>query len=152
LGEGKKRRGIKKGRRKKINSFEEDNIFHSRKHPRVQLEMEVEYKKGSKFERAVSHNISKGGMFIKSEEPLPEDKNTVVKFVIDPEKEPLKVRSRVAWTRGGEQSSITKQPPGMGVEFIFEDESERNMIREFVRDLFDLLRIMAITQKKKTDN
>ncbi len=152
MGESKKRKG--KGKKEKETKSFNDNgdIFHSRKHPRVQLEMEVEYKKGKRFEKAVSHNISRGGMFIKSEAPLPEEKTTVVKFVIDAEKQPLEVQSRVAWTREPHRDTLSKQPPGMGVEFMYEDESKRDTVGEFVRDLFDLLRIMAITEKKKTDN
>lgn len=128
---------------------ERDKVFYSRKHPRVPLEMEVEYMNGEAMKKGVTNDISRGGLYIKSDSPLEEGKLTVVKFTLEKEKAPLELRAKVVWRNEGMEGKKMKKPRGMGLEFVEENEEKKRIVREFVRDLTDLLRIMAITNKRK---
>ncbi|GEM_PF-2468570 len=153
MAEELKKTGRKKGKKQKRKGkiVNGERVFHSRKHPRVPLLMEVEYTKGRKLNKGLSHDISHGGVFISSSDPLPGGKTTTIRFVLDPEKEPLKIKGRVAWVLEREKESISHHPTGMGVEFLFDDDKKRVVMGEFVRDLLDLIRIMAITESKRKD-
>lgn len=146
----------KKGEKKRVKSDMEpmdkqnkEHVFHSRKYPRVPLEMEVEYQNGDDFVSGRSRDIGQGGMYIKSESPLNDGINTKIRFVLDKGKETVEVGARVAWTSKGEDRKRDILPRGMGVEFVENDQEKRKLIGEFVRDLSDLMRIMAITNKRR---
>lgn len=145
----KKDGGKEKGAKPTSKTGKREKIFYSRKHSRVPLEMEVEYMNGETMKRGVTINISRGGLYIKSDKPLEEGKFTVVKFVLEKEKVPLELQARVVWRNEGVESGKMKKPTGMGLEFVEKDEEKNRVVKEFVRDLTDLLRIMAITNKKK---
>jgi len=145
----------KKPRKKREKKGKETNsgqLFHTRKHARVTLQMDVEYNIGEQFEKGVSYNISRGGIFIESDKTLPEGETTTLRFVLDAEQAPVEIKGRVAWVRREEGKSLVEHPAGMGVEFIYDDEKSRNLVSGFVRDLFDLLRIMAIAEKHRKDH
>ena len=126
-----------------------EKIFHSRKHQRVPLEMDVQYLNGENYIDARSRDISVGGMYIASSRPLKDDCRTRVRFLLDKEKEAIEVEGRVAWTNEEEALRRKSHPAGMGVEFTEKDDGKRRVVKEFVRDLTDLLRIMAIANKRR---
>ena len=150
MGEQKKSRRKKEEREKQTSG--EERIFHSRKYARVSLQMDVEFDNGRQFEKGASHNISFGGIFVKSEKPLPLGEMTRVRFVLDPEKKPVEIGGRIAWVRNPEEKPLADNPTGMGIEFIYENDDSRKLVGGFVRDLFDLLRIMAISEKYKNNH
>lgn len=147
----RKKKGGEKGKetRPTPKADEKEKIFYSRKHPRVPLEMEVEYMNGETMKKGLTNDISRGGVYIKADQPLEEGKLTVVKFVLEKEKSPLELQAKVVWRNESVGGKKVKKPIGMGLEFVEENEDKKMVIREFVRDLTDLLRIMAITNKKK---
>jgi len=126
-----------------------EKVFHTRKYPRVPLAMDVEYQSGERFVSGQSHDIGHGGMFIKSESPLGDGLNTKIRFVMDKEREVVEVEGRVAWTNKGQERKRETLPKGMGIEFVESNQEKRKLIHDFVRDLTDLMRIMAITNKRR---
>ena len=143
---GKKRAGKDMGQKDKQP---QEKVFHSRKHPRVPIEMDVEYRYGESFVPGKSRNIGQGGMYIQSESPLSDGINTRIRFVLDKESDAVEVDGRVAWSNSGEERRREPLPSGMGIEFVENNENKRKLIGEFVRDLTDIMRIMAITSKKR---
>lgn len=139
----------KKKAAKKKKKMNDERVFHSRKHPRIPFNMEVEFKTGDSFIKGESENISRGGIFIKSDELLPGGEKTFIKFVLDPELKPVEIESRVAWVQKSGEKYPADVLSGMGVEFIDGDTDKKKIVGNFVRDLFDLWRIMAITEKRK---
>ena len=139
----------KRGRKNIKDKRSKGRIFHSRKHPRVSLEMDVEFHDGNDLVPGKSRDIGAGGIYIASSNPLPDGSDTQIRFVLDPEKDAMKVGGRVAWTNDGQERKLDTHPVGMGVEFVEKDEQKRKAIGEFVRDITDLLRIMAITNKRR---
>jgi len=80
---------------------------------RIPLSLEVEYRTAGAFLVAYTSNLSKGGLFIETERPVPVGTVLMLSFTI-PSGERLQVRAVVAWLRP--QPSEGK-PAGMGVEF-----------------------------------
>ena len=134
------------------NKDKSSKVFYSRRYQRVPLEMEVEYRDGENFVKAKSRNISQGGMFIESRTPLPDGGCTRVRFVIEKDRDAVELEGKVAWSCAESERKRETAPTGMGVEFIEKDGEKRELVGRFVRDLTDLLRIMAITGKRKRDN
>ena len=128
---------------------DKERVFHSRKYNRVPIEMEVEFQTDNDFVPGWSRDISPGGIYVKSGAPLKNGATTRIRFILDKEKEPVEVDCKVAWTNEGEIRKREADPRGMGIEFVDKDNNKRQVIREFVRDLTDLLRIMAVSNKRR---
>ncbi|RMG99362.1 MAG: hypothetical protein D6705_03565 [Deltaproteobacteria bacterium] len=82
-----------------------------RRHPREPVRFHVLFEDGESFDIATVENVSDGGLFVRTEQPLVPGTEVhlaplgEVDDLLDP------VRARVAW------SSAT-QPGGMGLEFL----------------------------------
>lgn len=99
----------------------------NRKTPRAPIELKVEYKKMNTFFADYTKNISKGGTFIKTERPLPVGTEFVFKLTLPKRAAPFELQGAVVWTN---QASEIQRPDvadmGMGIRFIFDNESERD--------------------------
>ncbi|HEX9297557.1 MAG TPA: TIGR02266 family protein [Polyangiaceae bacterium] len=106
----------------------------TRKDPRAKvLTMTVRYKSATidEFIEHHSHDVSRGGIFIKTPSPfLP---GTLLKFEIRiaDDKPMLQGVGRVVWKRDAPAAGPDK-PAGMGVKFIKVDEASRNLIDRLV--------------------
>src|SRR4051794_8262563 len=106
----------------------------TRKDPRAKvLSMTVRYKSATvdEFIEHHSHDVSRGGIFIKTPSPfLP---GTLLKFEIRiaDDKPMLQGVGRVVWKRDSTTSGPDK-PAGMGVKFIKVDESSRALVDRLV--------------------
>src|SRR5271165_3665023 len=97
----------------------------TRKDPRAKvLSMTVRYKSATvdEFIDNHSHDVSKGGIFIKTPSPFPP--GTLLKFEIRiaGDKAVIAGVGRVVWKREAGQAS-GENPAGMGVKFIKLDDS-----------------------------
>lgn len=106
----------------------------TRKDPRARvLQMTVRYKSATvdEFIEHHSHDVSRGGIFIKTPSPFPA--GTLLKFEIRLQDEQTVIAGvgRVVWKREPAQASDT-QPAGMGVKFIKIDEKSKAVITRLV--------------------
>src|SRR5687767_2383773 len=106
----------------------------TRKDPRAKvLTMTVRYKSANldEFIEHHSHDVSRGGMFIKTPSPFPA--GTLLKFEvrISADQRVMQGVGRVVWKRDPADSH-DPQPPGMGVKFIKIDEASRAVIDQLV--------------------
>lgn len=62
-------------------------------------------------------NMSTGGMFIESSNPLPVDTLLQVELML-PGKTPITCKARVAWTNGPHSLKKHSLPYGMGLQFL----------------------------------
>lgn len=123
---------------------------------RAPITLRVDYKRLNSFFADYTKNISKGGTFIKTTRPLPIGTEFV--FVLHlpstgkavpetaaagdapPPSEPprgtarLALRGVVRWCPSAEEIAGGK-PPGMGIEFLFADDTERAKVHGFVEEL-----------------
>src|SRR5262245_16932542 len=106
----------------------------TRKDPRAKvLSMTVRYKSATvdEFIEHHSHDVSRGGIFIKTPSPFPP--GTLLKFEIriQDEQSVLAGVGRVVWKR--ESSEATgESPAGMGVKFIKIDDKSKALIQRLV--------------------
>ncbi|MFO7179979.1 MAG: TIGR02266 family protein, partial [Pseudomonadota bacterium] len=106
----------------------------TRKDPRAKvLSMTVRYKSATldEFIEHHSHDVSRGGMFIKTPSPFPP--GTLLKFEVKlaDEKRVMQGVGRVVWKREVAESTESR-PAGMGVKFIKIDEESRRTIDRLV--------------------
>jgi uncharacterized protein (TIGR02266 family) len=106
----------------------------TRKDPRAKvLTMTVRYKSATvdEFIEHHSHDVSRGGIYIKT--PSPFQPGTLLKFEIRiaDDKPMLQGVGRVVWKRESAGPGSEK-PAGMGVKFIKVDEASRNLIDRLI--------------------
>lgn len=91
------------------------------RHP---IELKIEYKKQNAFFSDYSHNISKGGTFIATSQPLPVGTQFKFRLAIPGLEKDFELNAEVMWVRGPDLVGAgDRQPAGMGIKFIFDDES-----------------------------
>jgi len=108
-----------------------------RTHPRAPIELKVEYKKLNTFFADYTKNISKGGTFIKTRRPLAVGTEFVFKLVVPNLSEPIALRGKVKWVVTEQQAGSDPSNPeaGMGIRFVYDDESHRARIEAEVERL-----------------
>lgn len=105
-----------------------------RRETRAPIELKVEYKRLNSFFADYTRNISRDGMFIKTEKPLGIGTEFVFKLQVPQLDNPLELHGRVQWTVKPEQAS-EEQEAGMGIGFIYENEAERQRVMAIVEKL-----------------
>jgi len=108
-----------------------------RQHARARVEIEVEYFLLDKFISDYTRNISQGGLFIRSERLLERGTELSFKLNVPRLDEPLEVKGRVAWVRTAEQAEREAKEPGMGVQFVYDSDEDRQLVERTVRDLIE---------------
>jgi len=106
----------------------------TRKDPRAKvLSMTVRYKSATldEFIEHHSHDVSRGGMFIKTPQPFPP--GTLLKFEvrIAEDRKVMQGVGRVVWKRDL-NSADAERPGGMGVKFIKLDDDSRRLIDQLL--------------------
>ena len=109
-------------------------VENSRKDPRAKvLSMTVRYKSATldEFIEHHSHDVSRGGMYIKTPQPFPP--GTLLKFEvkIGADQRLMQGVGRVVWRRQSDEATES-HPSGMGVKFIKLDEESKALIGQLV--------------------
>lgn len=101
-----------------------------RKEDRAPITLRVEYKRVNTFFADYTKNISKGGTFIRTARPL--DVGTEFNFVLSlPESVQLELKGVVKWVVT-EADATADKPGGMGIQFVFGDDSQREAVERVV--------------------
>ena len=101
-----------------------------RKADRAPITLRVEYKRINTFFADYTKNISKGGTFIRTARPL--DIGTEFMFVLSlPESVQLELKGIVKWVVT-EAEATEEKPAGMGIEFVFADDGQRQAVERVV--------------------
>ena len=100
---------------------------------RAPITLRVDYKRLNTFFADYTKNISKGGTFIKTTKPL--DVGTEFVFLLGlPDSGQLELTGEVKWVVSATDAT-EEAPAGMGIQFVFQDDSERRKVEEFVASL-----------------
>lgn len=101
---------------------------------RVNFETKVhlEFEKFSGFITEYSHNISRGGMFIRSDEPLAIGTVLSFEFKLKDNFDLIQGLGEVCWVRS--HSSSPKKPAGMGIKFREISEQSKELIDTMVQN------------------
>jgi type IV pilus assembly protein PilZ len=94
---------------------------------RAALQLPVEYDSLNALLADYTHNISRGGTFIRTERPL--DVGTVLSFAIRaPELgEPIFLRGIVRWVVAADRAGPGR-PAGMGIAFVYDSAEHKNAV------------------------
>jgi type IV pilus assembly protein PilZ len=97
---------------------------------RAPITLRVDYKRLNTFFADYTKNISKGGTFIRTTKPL--EAGTEFMFVLSlPESVELELKGIVKWVVP-ESVASAENPAGMGIQFVFGDDSERLAVENVV--------------------
>ncbi len=96
---------------------------------RAPIELKVDYKKLNSFFADYTKNISKGGTFIKTKKPLPIGTRFLFKLTVPLRNDPFELLGEVVW------STIEGDEPGMGIKFVYSDDSQRTDFESVVEHL-----------------
>ncbi|MBN2525841.1 MAG: TIGR02266 family protein [Deltaproteobacteria bacterium] len=102
-----------------------------RREKRVQASLKVRYKSATvtDFIEKHSHDISPGGVFIRSQKPLSKGSLLKIDFRLEDDTAVIQGVGRVVWTR---EDSLEGKPAGMGIKFIRLDEDSRDNILKII--------------------
>ena len=103
-----------------------------RVHARVTVDIEVDYKSADNFLFAYITDISAMGIFIRTNAPEPPGTRINLRFT-PPGGEQLSLEGRVMWVNPYRPGSYDNINPGMGVQFVDLDPSQREQIVNLVR-------------------
>lgn len=96
---------------------------------RAPIELKVDYKKLNSFFADYTKNISKGGTFIKTKKPLPIGTRFLFKLSVPQRASPFELLGEVVW------STVEGEEPGMGIKFVYSDDSQRTDFEGVVEQL-----------------
>jgi uncharacterized protein (TIGR02266 family) len=130
---------IEKIKEKITLDFEE-----KRRDERVIAEIKLKFKTTNGFIQKYTEDISKGGVFIKTDKPLPFD--TRVKVLIElPDLDQIELNGRVVYVLNEEEAKKVMREPGMGIQFI--DVSPE--ISKKLEDLLEEIKVKKLNGEKK---
>lgn len=99
-----------------------------RRHTRIPLALEVSYRSAGAFLVAYTTNLSKGGVFIETEELLPEGTEITLRLAV-PGEASLELVASVAWVS---EVSEGGRGPGMGLRFEQLDAAHGELVDRLV--------------------
>jgi type IV pilus assembly protein PilZ len=99
--------------------------------PRAPVELEVHYRSAQEFLSAYTLNVSGGGVYIKTKEPLPLNQVVHLRFTLPGIARVFNLQGLVVWTNP--HPSRSSFPSGMGVKFMNLDPEGKKLIAGFVK-------------------
>ncbi|MFO8057898.1 MAG: TIGR02266 family protein [bacterium] len=101
-----------------------------RKYPRVPISVRVVNITSGNFSYYLATNISRGGMFLKSAEPLAEGTDLTLQFELPDQEKKIQLKARVL--RNQKSAPGFPHPSGMGVKFTELEDQDKAAIQKFV--------------------
>lgn len=98
------------------------------------IALRVEYKRLNSFFADYTKNISRGGTFIRTGNPLAIGTEFVFHLAVPTLDKPLSIKGKVQWIVA-ESEATENQEPGMGIGFVYDSEAERDKIANTVEKL-----------------
>lgn len=106
-----------------------------RVHPRVEATIEIKYKGAKDFLIEYSRNISKGGIFLATPNPLPAEAKVRLQFYLPNSSKEIEMLGKVVYTITREEGEQNGQVPGMGILFTDFSPSSRREITDYIAGL-----------------
>lgn len=100
---------------------------------RLPVQLRVDYQSAQSFISEYTMNISKGGMFISTRNPLAVGTEIELKFHIPGREVPFTIEGEVAWVTPYDRKS--NLIPGMGIRFKKISEEDRRAFESFIEKM-----------------
>lgn len=108
--------------------------FSARAEMRVMATWPVRYEDRGAFIDAYTGNLSSGGLFVKTENPLKPGEHFWLELQLPELGEPIRVKAEVVWARDDTQKARDLEP-GMGLKFIEIMEQDLETLKNYLRPL-----------------
>jgi len=112
-----------------------ENKENRRNSSRLDTVIRVDYRTANAFFTDFAENISEGGIFISTPNPLKPGTDIVIEFLLPELNRPLRINGKVVWNR--EQPAGHNLRRGMGIKFEKLTEEDKMLISEVMRKLKD---------------
>ena len=106
-----------------------DEAIDRRKYPRALIRVLVDYESQDTYIFDYSNNLSEGGIFIKTANPLKKGSVFMLKFSLPDVDKVFKIKGEVRWTNTKETKNVIK---GMGIVFRDIDDGDRKLINQYI--------------------
>ncbi len=101
-----------------------------REDERIDTNIEIQFKEKGSFTRSYMLNVSNGGLFIKTTQPLPLEAKVNLLVTLPETSEAMNIIGRVVWINPKAGDNIF--PPGMGIQFLDLSKEHKDIIKAFV--------------------
>ena len=98
--------------------------------PRIETNIDIMFRESGAFIKSYMLNVSNGGLFLKTENPLPIDSLVTLRIKLPGETEVMEVQGCVVWSNPKFKNNAF--PAGMGIQFNKMKPDDRKKIDEFV--------------------
>ncbi|UCD85957.1 MAG: TIGR02266 family protein [Deltaproteobacteria bacterium] len=107
-------------------------IEQRRKHPRFESRIKIGFKSVRDFLWEYSEDISKGGLFVKTNNPMPLKSRLQLKLCLPGRHREISVTGEVVYiVKAGD----ARKAPGMGIQLVDLDKNARSEIDEYLEEL-----------------
>ena len=106
-----------------------------RKHPRFYVNIQVGYATRDMFVSHYVTSLSKGGVFVETEDPLPIQSEVHLKLALPESNQTIEAKGKVAWTYDIKKGTGGHVTPGMGIRFLDLSAEHRMLLEECVQKL-----------------
>jgi len=103
-----------------------------REEDRFEMFHHVRFDSGDAFLSEYSENLSRGGMFLSTDKPVPIGSEVKVRLEIPGLPEPAMVKGKVAYKLSAEEAAQHGRIPGVGVQFVALDAKAKDHLRHYL--------------------
>jgi len=115
------------------NLIERASEYSSRNEVRAQKSLSLTFKDRQAFVKAYTGNISRGGLFIRTDRPLEKGERFLLKLQLPELSEPINITCEVSWART--QSETEMKPSGMGVKFCEMSKGDNQRLTQYFQSI-----------------
>ncbi len=112
-----------------VKMLDRSREFAVRKEDRLTKTIALKFQNRQSFVNAYTANISSGGLFIRTDNPLPVGEQLSLQIEIPDVAEALKLRCEVVWTR---EKAENNKPAGMGVKFCESPDKDSEILKQYL--------------------
>ena len=117
-----------------IKMMERTRGIFARREERIKKKLSIKFKDQNSFISAFTDNISSGGLFIRTKNPLNVGEQFFIELQLPELEEVLKAKCEVAWARR-ETGDSEEKPIGMGVKFCEITEKNVQIMRNYIEKI-----------------
>jgi uncharacterized protein (TIGR02266 family) len=97
--------------------------------------LKIAYKRVDAFVSEYSENLSRGGTFIKTPSPLDLGRECLFELTLPNREAPIYLNGVVVWSSKGMAQLEVGQEPGMGIKYVFDDNTARRKLEVLLDEL-----------------
>jgi len=117
---------------------------------RIPKTLAVTYQDGESFIKAYAKDISSGGLFISTDNPLKQGEKFHLKLQIPGLLDPMDIKCEVAWARK-QEGDTSEASIGMGVKFFELTDENKELLQPYIKTIAKL-GVKTLDMSEKDEN